>query len=214
MESDDSVRVVIVTGGGKAFVAGAEISLMERMTPREARELALAAHQAFERMERSSTPYIAAVNGYALGGGCELAMACDIRIASENARFGQPEVNPGIILGFGGTQRLPRLVGTGRALEMILTGAMIDAREAERIGLVNRVTTTEGLMDEARRLARRIAGGGRIALSLAKGLVRNALETDLARGCDHEAALFGFLFSTEDQREGMTAFWEKRPLLP
>lgn len=212
MESDDSVRVVIVTGGGsKAFVAGADISIMETMTPREARELSLTAHQVFQRIERSEKPYIAAVNGYALGGGCELAMACDIRIASENARFGQPEVNLGIIPGFGGTQRLPRLVGTGRAMEMILTGEMIDAREAERIGLVNRVTTLDGLMQDALRIARRIAGRGRIAVSLAKELVRNALETSLARGCDHEAALFGFCFSTEDQREGMEAFREKRP---
>jgi len=206
------VRAAILTGAGtKAFMAGADIAAMRDMTPAQARDLARQAHQIYADIERSPKTFIAAVNGYALGGGCELAMACDIRLASENAKFGQPEINIGIIPGFGGTQRLPRLVGKGRALEMILTGEMIDAREAHRIGLVNRVVTQEELPEEARRLARAIAAKGMVAVGLCKEAVNNGLNMELAKACAYEAELFAHSFSTADQKEGMSAFLEKRP---
>jgi enoyl-CoA hydratase len=206
------IRAAILTGAGtKAFVAGADIAVMRDMTSTQARELALKAHGIYAAIERSPKPFIAAVNGYALGGGCELSMACDIRVASENAKFGQPEINIGILPGFGGTQRLPRLVGKGRALEIILTDDMIDAREALRIGLVNRVTTQDELLVEARRLAEKIAAKGLVAIRLCKEAVGNGLEMDLVRGCAYEAELFGYSFSTADQKEGMGAFLEKRP---
>lgn len=206
------VRAAILTGAGaKAFMAGADIAAMRDMTPAQARDLARQAHLIYADIERSPKPFIAAVNGYALGGGCELAMACDIRLASENAKFGQPEINIGIIPGFGGTQRLPRLVGKGRALEMILTGEMIDAREAHRIGLVNRVVTQEELPEEARRLARAIAAKGMVAVGLCKEAVNNGLHMELTKACAYEAELFAHSFSTADQKEGMSAFLEKRP---
>jgi enoyl-CoA hydratase len=173
--------------------------------------LALQAHRIYAAIERSPKPFIAAVNGYALGGGCELAMACDLRVAAETAKFGQPEVNLGVIPGFGGTQRLPRLVGKGRALELILSGEMIDAREALRIGLVNRVVAPEELLAETRQLARKIAAKGLVALRLCKEAVGNGLEMDLGKGCAYEAELFAFCFATSDQKEGMSAFLEKRP---
>jgi enoyl-CoA hydratase len=206
------VRAVVLTGAGtKAFVAGADIAEMRDMSPAQARDLAFLAHHTYAAVERSPKPFIAAVNGYALGGGCELAMACDIRLAAETAKFGQPEVNLGIIPGFGGTQRLPRLVGKGRALEMILTGEMVDAREALRIGLVNRVVAPGELMDEARQLARKIAAKGLVALRLCKEAVGNGLEMDVTKGCAYEAELFAHSFSTADQKEGMGAFLGKRP---
>ena len=206
------IRAAVLTGAGtKAFVAGADIAGMRDMTSAQARELALLAHRTYAAIERSPKPFIAAVNGYALGGGCELAMACDIRVASENAKFGQPEINLGIMPGFGGTQRLPRLVGKGRALELILTGEMIDAREALRIGLVNRVVAQGELLDEARQLARKIAAKGLVALQLCKEAVGNGLEMDLTKACAYEAELFAYSFSTFDQKEGMGAFLEKRP---
>ena len=210
--SSPAIRAAIITGAGsKAFVAGADIAAMREMTPAEARDLALQAHRIYADIERSPKPFIAAVNGYALGGGCELAMACDIRLASENAKFGQPEINIGILPGFGGTQRHPRLVGKGRALEIILTGDMIDAREALRIGLVNRVTAQDELLVEARKLAGKIAAKGLVALRLCKDAVGSGSEMDLTRGCAYEAELFGYSFSTADQKEGMGAFLEKRP---
>jgi enoyl-CoA hydratase len=210
--SNPAIRAAIITGAGsKAFVAGADIAALRDMTSTEARDLALQAHRIYAAIERSPKPFIAAVNGYALGGGCELAMACDIRLASENAKFGQPEINIGILPGFGGTQRLPRLVGKGRALEIILTGDMIDAREALRIGLVNRVTAQDELLVEARKLAGKIAAKGLVALRLCKDAVGNGSEMDLTRGCAYEAELFGYSFSTADQKEGMGAFLEKRP---
>ena len=210
--SNPAIRAAIITGAGsKAFVAGADIAALRDMTSTEARDLALQAHRIYAAIERSPKPFIAAVNGYALGGGCELAMACDIRLASENAKFGQPEINIGILPGFGGTQRLPRLVGKGRALEIILTGDMIDAREALRIGLVNRVTAQDELLVEARKLAGKIAAKGLVALRLCKDAVGNGTEMDLTRGCAYEAELFGYSFSTADQKEGMGAFLEKRP---
>jgi enoyl-CoA hydratase len=209
---DPEIRTAIITGAGtKAFVAGADIAVMRDMTSSQARDLALQAHRIYAAIERSPKPFIAAVNGYALGGGCELAMACDIRIASENANFGQPEINIGILPGFGGTQRLPRLIGKGRALEVILTGDMVDAREALRIGLVNRVVPQMELLDEARQLARKIAAKGLVAVRLCKEAIGNGLEMDLARACAYEAELFGYSFSTAAQKEGMGAFLEKRP---
>ena len=206
------IRVAILTGAGsKAFVAGADIAALREMTSTQARDIALLAHRTYAAIEQSPKPFIAAVNGYALGGGCELSMACDIRIASENAKFGQPEINIGILPGFGGTQRLPRLVGKGRALEIILTGEMIDATEAMRIGLVNRVVVQSELLNEARQLARKIAAKGAVAVKLCKEGVGNGLEMDLAKACAYEAELFGYSFSTSDQKEGMGAFLEKRP---
>ena len=207
-----SIRVAIITGAGpKAFMAGADIAAMKDMDPVQGRSLAQLAHRTYGAIERSRKPYIAAVNGYALGGGCELALACDIRIVAENARFGQPEINIGILPGFGGSQRLPRLIGKGRALEMILTGEMIDATEACRIGLANRVVPAAELLAEAGRLAAKIAGKSAVAIALCKEAVTNGLEMDLARGCAYEAELFGYSFATKDQKEGMAAFLEKRP---
>jgi enoyl-CoA hydratase len=208
------IRAAILTGAGtKAFVAGADIAAMRDMTSTQARALALQAHGIYAAIERSPKPFIAAVNGYALGGGCELAMACDIRVASETAKFGQPEINIGILPGFGGTQRLPRLVGKGRALELILTGELIDAREALRIGLANRVVAPGDLLDEARKLAGKIAAKGLVALQLCKEAVGNGLEMDISRACAYEAELFAYSFSTADQKEGMGAFLEKRPAI-
>jgi enoyl-CoA hydratase len=206
------IRAAIITGAGtKAFIAGADIAAMHDMTSTRARELALQAHRIYAAIEQSPKTFIAAVNGYALGGGCELAMACDIRLASENAKFGQPEINIGILPGFGGTQRLPRLVGKGRALEIILTGDMIDSGEALRIGLVNRVMPQAELLDGARRMAQKIAAKGLVAIKLCKEAVGNGLEMDLTKACAYEAELFGYSFSTADQKEGMRAFLEKRP---
>jgi enoyl-CoA hydratase len=205
------IRVAIITGAGsKAFVAGADIAAMKDMTSPQGRELAQLAHRIYATIESSHKPYIAAVNGYALGGGCELALACDIRIASDNARFGQPEINIGVLPGFGGSQRLPRLIGKGRALEMILTGDMIDAGEAYRIGLANKVVPQAELLTAARTLAAKIASKSAVAVSLCKEAVVNGLEMDLARGCTYEAELFGYSFATADQKEGMAAFLEKR----
>jgi enoyl-CoA hydratase len=209
--ADPEVKVVILTGAGeKAFVAGGDIAAMQPLGPVAARAFAIMAQEVLSRIERFSKPVIAAINGYALGGGCELAMACDLRIAAESARLGQPEINLGIIPGWAGTQRLPRLVGKGRAKELLFTGEMIDAREAWRIGLVNRVVPAAELMNTARELAGKIAGKGQLALALAKEAVDRGLEMDLARANACEADLFGLCFATEDQKEGMLAFLEKR----
>lgn len=205
------VRVVIVTGSGeKAFVAGADISEMVNGTPAEGRAMCQLAHEAFAELENMPQVTIAAVNGYALGGGCELSMACDIRIAADNAKFGQPEVNLGILPGFGGTQRLPRLVGKGRAKEMIFTTAQIDAQEAYRIGLANKVVPKAELMDACKSMADVILNKASYAVSLAKSSINTGLDVDLASGCKFEADLFGLAFSTADKKEGMTAFLEKR----
>jgi enoyl-CoA hydratase len=209
--TDPEVKVVILTGAGeKAFVAGGDIAVMQPLGPVAARDFARMAQKILDRIENSPKPVIAAVNGYALGGGCELAMACDLRIASESARLGQPEINLGIIPGWAGTQRLSRLVGKGRAKELLFTGEMIDAREAWRIGLVNRVVPATELMAATRELAGKIAGKGGLALSLAKEAVNRGLEIDLERANASEADLFGLCFATEDQKEGMLAFLEKR----
>ena len=211
VDSDPAVRVVIITGAGeKAFVAGGDIARMRDLGPLAAKDLALFAQDVLNQIERCSKPVIAAINGYALGGGCELAMACDLRIASESARFGQPEVNLGIIPGWAGTQRLPRLVGRGRALELVLTGELIDAQEAWRIGLVNKVVPHSELMVEARELASKIASRSMVVTRLCKEAVNNGLEMDLSRASQYEADLFGLCFGTADQKEGMSAFLEKR----
>ncbi len=211
LHGDPDIKTIVLTGAGeKAFAAGADIAAMQPMGAIEARDLALLAQSIFDRLEKGTKPAIAAVNGYALGGGCELAMACDIRFASENARFGQPEINIGIIPGFAGSQRLPRLIGKGRALEMLLTGEMIDAAEAWRIGLVNRVLPIAELLPAAQTLARKVAGKGQIAVRLCREAVRNGLEIDRARAAAFEADLFALCFATQDQKEGMQAFLDKR----
>jgi len=211
LSADDKARVLILTGAGnKAFSAGADIAMMRDMSAIQARELATNAHRIYRSIEQCEKPVIAAVNGYALGGGCELAMSCDFRIASANAKFGQPETNIGVIPGFGGTQRLSRLVGRGMALEMMLTGEMIDAQEALRLGLVNRVVAQENLLEEVRLIAARIASKGRYAVRLCKVAVNNGLEMSLNQGCAYETELFGHCFATQDQKEGMAAFLEKR----
>ena len=208
---DRSVQVVIITGAGeKAFVAGADISFMQKLDSLGGRVFARLGHSVARTIENLPQPVIAAVNGFALGGGCELAIACDIRLASENAKFGQPEVNLGVIPGFGGTQRLPRLIGKGLANELLFSGNIIDAAEACRIGLVNRVVPQEKLMDECRELALKICSRGPAAVRLCKEVVNNGMEMDLNRACSYEADLFGLCFASDEQKEGMTAFLEKR----
>jgi enoyl-CoA hydratase len=212
LKGNDAVACVILTGSGaKAFVAGADIAAMQPLDAVAAVHFARRGHALLNDIEKFPKPVIAAVNGFALGGGCELAMACDIRIAAENARFGQPEVNLGVIPGFGGTLRLSRLVGKGRAKELIFTGDMVDAQEAYRIGLVNKVVAAEDLLATARSMAAKIASKGPVALRFAKESVDNGLEMDLDRAGRFEADLFGLCFATADQKEGMLAFLEKRP---
>lgn len=211
LSASAAVRAVIITGAGeKAFIAGGDIAMLRELGPVEARELALLAHGVCTAIEQSPKPFIAAVNGYALGGGCELAMSCDMRIAAEHARFGQPEISIGTLPGFGGSQRLPRLVGKSKALEMILTGDMIDAQEAWRIGLVNKVVPQSELMAVTRALAAKLAGKSRSAMKFCKEVVTNGLEMDLDRACRYEADLFALSFATADRQEGMAAFLEKR----
>jgi enoyl-CoA hydratase len=212
LEGDDGVRVVLLTGAGdKAFVAGGDIRYLDSLDVEGARSMALLAQRVYDRIEAFPKPVIAVINGYALGAGCELAMACDLRIAAETARLGQPEVRLGIIPGFGGTQRLSRLVGKGLAKELIFTGEMIDAREAWRIGLVNRVVPAERLLEEARGVAAKMLDKSPSAIRIAKEAIENGLEMDFARGERYEADLFGLCFATADAREGLKAFVEKRP---
>jgi len=207
----EEVAVVILTGGGeKSFVAGADISHMQKLEPLEARGFAKLGHEVGKLLEDMPQPVIAAVNGFALGGGCELAIACDIRYASENAKFGQPEVNLGVIPGFGGTQRLPRLIGKGLANELLFSGDIIDAAEALRIGLVNKVFPQEELLEKCLELAERIASRGPLAIKLCKEVVNHGMEMDLARACSYEGDLFSLCFSSAEQKEGMSAFLEKR----
>lgn len=211
LAEDDDVRGVIVTGSGeKAFVAGADIGELAKMGPIDGIDVSRAGQDVFRFVERMRKPVIAAVNGYALGGGLELALACHMRFASENARFGLPEVKLGIIPGYGGTVRLPRIVGRGRALEMILSGEMIDADEAYRIGLVNRVTPQIELMGEAEALMETIQANAPIAIGLALESVEHGSNATTEEGLTLEANLFGLLASTDDMREGMQAFLEKR----
>jgi enoyl-CoA hydratase/carnithine racemase len=208
---DDTVGAVVVTGAGdRAFVAGADIGEFSARSPAEGRDLARAGQGLFHLIEDLGKPVIAAVNGYALGGGCELAMACTIRIAADTAKFGQPEVNLGLLPGYGGTQRMARLVGKGRAMELILTGTPISAVEAERIGLVNRVVPAADLLPEARRVAARLAEQARLAVRYILQAVNHGMEMPFAEACAYEATLFGLAFATEDMREGTRAFLEKR----
>lgn len=208
---NDAVQVIIITGSGtKAFVAGADIAAMSSLSALEARQFAKLGHQLMRSIEAGQKPVIAAINGFALGGGCELALGCDIRIVADRARFGQPEVNLGVIPGFGGTQRLTRLIGKGRALELILTGDMIDAAEAYRIGLANKVVPQEELLKTAKEMAAKIISKGPFAVRLAKEAINNGLEMDLDRANQYEAELFGLCFASLDQKEGMAAFLEKR----
>jgi enoyl-CoA hydratase len=211
LQADASVRVVILTGAGeKAFVAGADINELAALTPDAGKAHAELGQRVFELVERLGKPVIAAVNGFALGGGCELAMACTVRLAADTAKFGQPEVKLGLTPGFAGTQRLPRLVGKGRAMELVLGGAMIDAAEAFRIGLVNRVVPAAALLDEARALARAWAANAPVAMRYAMEAIAHGLETSFAEGSFVEASLFGLAFATDDMREGTRAFLEKR----
>ncbi len=214
LEAQRDLAGVVLTGAGdKAFVAGADIAAMEHLDALAGREFALLGQRLMRTVETFSRPVIAAVNGFALGGGCELAMACDIRIASERARFGQPEVNLGVIPGFGGTQRLPRLVGNGAALELLLTGDLIDAREACRIGLVNRVVADQELVSHCLAIIAKIAEKGPLAIRLCKESVRVGRELAIDSGCRYEADLFALCFASGDQKEGMRAFLEKRRAL-
>lgn len=211
IDKDSTVRAVIVTGAGeKAFVAGADISEMQNKDVLEAREFSSFGNKVFSKLENLKKPVIAAVNGFALGGGCELAMACDIRIAGNRAKFGQPEVGLGIMAGFGGSQRLARLVGAGIAKEILFTGEMINAERAYEIGLVNRIVDTSEVLEEANKLAKKIASKSPLGVCFSKKAVNEGINLDLERALSLEAELFGTLFSTKDQSEGMSAFLEKR----
>jgi enoyl-CoA hydratase len=211
IDADSSIRAVILTGSGeKAFVAGADIVEMQNKNVLEGREFSSLGNKAFSKIENLKVPVIAAVNGFALGGGCELTMACDIRIASNKAKFGQPEIGLGIMPGFGGSQRLPRLVGKGIAKEILFTGEMINAERAFQIGLVNRIVDATELLEEAKKMAQTIASKSPLGVSFTKKAVNEGTNLDLERAVSLEIELFGSLFSTEDQREGMSAFLEKR----
>jgi len=209
--SEDAIKGAILTGAGpKAFVAGADIADLAKQGPFDGKARALRGQAVLRRLETCGKPVIAAINGFALGGGCELAMACHLRIAADTAKFGQPEVKLGIAPGYGGTQRLPRLVGKGMAVQLILTGEMIDAQEAYRIGLVNKVVPADQLLAEADKLLRGILSMGPLAVRLAMEAVDQGLEMTLEEGLLLEANHFGLLAATQDMKEGLTAFLEKR----
>jgi enoyl-CoA hydratase len=210
LDKDPAVRVIVLTGEGKAFVAGADIGEMSRLSPLEARAFAQNGHKTLARLEKTEKPIICAINGFALGGGCEVALACDIRVMAEGAKIGQPEVSLGIIPGFGGTQRLSRLVGPGSAKELVYTGDHIDAQEALRIGLVNKVVGLDKLMDTVMEMARRIAARGPAAMRLAKSVINRGLDSNLNTGNALEIEAFGVCFASGEPKEGMTAFLEKR----
>ena len=211
LDDDDAVGAIIVTGAGeKAFVAGADIQVLAQQGVLDGKENARRGQALTLRMENCRKPVIAAINGFALGGGLELALACDVRFASDNAKVGLPEVSLGIIPGYGGTQRLPRLVGSGIALQMILQGDPIDAQEALRIGLVNGVFEQGSLLDEVKKIANRMVSRGPEALALAKQAVRRGAHLSLQDGLELEADLFGIISSTDEMKEGMAAFLEKR----
>jgi enoyl-CoA hydratase len=211
VRDDTSVRAIVLTGeGDRAFIAGADITEFAGLTPTEARALARRGQALCDRLERATKPVVAAINGFALGGGLELAMACTLRVAAETAKLGQPEVNLGLLPGYGGTQRLPRLVGPGRALEMLLTGEPVDAKEAWRLGLVNRVVPADRVRDEAHELAGLLASKPPLAMQYILDAVRSGMQMSLQDGCEQEATLFGLVAATEDMREGTQAFLEKR----
>ena len=210
LENDGTVRAMILTGEGRSFVAGADIGEQYPLDLDGGRRWGQRGSALFRRMERLEFPTIAAVNGFALGGGCELAMSCDIILASEKAKFGQPEVGLGITPGFGGTQRLPRRVGVAKAKELIFSGRMVKADEAERIGLVNAVYAPEALLDGAMEMARSFAKNAPIAVKYAKACIDRGMQTDIDSGIACENELFAMCFATADQKEGMSAFLEKR----
>ena len=211
LKHDDAVRAVIVTGAGdKSFIAGADINELAQQSPAGGRDHAMTGQHVLDLIENMGKPVVAAINGYALGGGCELAMACTIRIAADTARLGQPEINLGLIPGYAGTQRLSRLVGRGRALELLLTGDQISAQEAHRLGLVNRVVPAAELMAEARRLASALASKAPVAARYIIEAVNKGLQMPFAEAQVFEATLFGLVASTDDMREGTRAFLEKR----
>jgi enoyl-CoA hydratase len=211
LRHDESVRAVVITGAGeKSFVAGADINELAVQTPTTGREHAIAGQHVLDLIEHMGKPVIAAINGYALGGGCELAMACTIRMASETAKLGQPEINLGIIPGYAGTQRLARIVGRGRALELLLTGDQITAQEAHRLGLVNRVVPAGDLLPQAKALAASLAAKAPIAIRYILDAVHKGLEMAFPQAQIFEATLFGLVASTDDMREGTRAFLEKR----
>jgi len=211
VDTDFSIRVLIVTGSGtKAFVAGADIKEMKEKNAVEGRIFSSLGNAVFSKLEQLRQPTIAAVNGFALGGGCELALACDIRIGAENAKFGQPEVGLGIVPGFGGTQRLPRLVGIGKAKELIYTGANVAAEEAYRIGLLNKVVAVEALLEETKTVAKKIMRNSHLGVEGSKKAINQGMQMVLQQGLVLESEIFGALFATEDQKEGMAAFVEKR----
>ncbi len=208
--TDDSITAVITTGAGNAFVAGADITELADLDVRSGTQTSANGLYLMKTIQNFPKPVIAAVNGFALGGGCELALACDIRLASEKAKFGQPEVNLGIIPGYGGTQRLSRLVGRGKAIQLICTGEMINAAEAYRIGLVEEIYPPDELMDKAMEMAKTIAAKGPLAVVMAKECINRGLDVNLTAGCDLEKANFGSICGTGDKNEGMEAFMEKR----
>ena len=210
VEQDGEIYVAILTGEGRSFVAGADIGEMKEFSSIDGQRFGIHGGNVFLKLENLSKPVIAAVNGFALGGGCELAMACDIRLAGEKAKFGQPEVGLGITPGFGGTQRLPRIVGISRAMELILTARVISAAEAKDIGLVNEVYPTEELMGKAMELANAICANAQIAVCQSKKCIRMGMQTDIHTGSAFEAEAFGVTCGTKDKDEGMGAFLEKR----
>ncbi|GHU50083.1 crotonase [Clostridia bacterium] len=208
---NENVGIAILTGAGKAFVAGADIALMSKLSMAGGRALIIKGQRVMEIIENIDKPVIAAINGFALGGGCELAMACDIRLASEKAKFGQPEVGLGILPGFGGSQRLPRLVGMGMAKHLIFSAEVIDAQEAYRIGLVERVYPADTLIEEAEKLAKLIMSKSPLGVKMAKLAINKGVNLDLNSGVAFEAEAFAVAFGSEDRTEGMKAFLEKRP---
>jgi len=212
VRADDEIRVLILTGAGeKAFIAGADINELSQQTPVNGREFTLYGQEIIHRLETLGKPAIAAINGFALGGGCELALACTLRIASRNAKLGQPEVKLGLVPGYGGTQRLPRLCGKGVAHELILTGEMISAEEALRVGLVNRVVESSELLATAEAIAKKIIANAPLAVKYAMEAIEHGMEMPQEEGLYLEATLFGLCCATQDMREGTRAFLEKRP---
>lgn len=207
--AQEEILVLILTGAGRSFVAGADIAQMKDLSPMEAKKFGLYGNEVFLKLENFPKPVIAAVNGFALGGGCELAMSCDIRVASEKAKFGQPEVGLGITPGFGGTQRLARIVGASNAMELILTAKTISAAQAQEMGLVSHVYPPEELLDKAMELAQAIASNAQVAVRESKAAIRRGLQTDMATGTAFEAEAFALCFATEDQKDAMTAFVNK-----